>query len=113
MLRSTTNLNLIRPGANVTISNCFGGTPIHRIANTQRADIAMMLLENGADMHAKDTYESTPFSSCSTAMRRFFQAYERARSFWLKQGCSRAHNNLNLTCLRRIQSFDEGAAQLR
>ena len=104
---------LIQRGANVTISDGFSRAPLFWIAGSQRTDIAMMLLEKGADMHAKTRCGDTPFTFSEHAMRRFFEAYERARSFWLKQGCDRKQTKLLSDCFDHIQSFDEGAAQLR
>ena len=96
---------LIQRGANVTIPEHGRWTPLYSIAHTQRTDIAKMLLEKGADMHAKSRYGHTAFFRCSPAMRRFFEAYERARLFWFQQGCDRKQNKLLLDCLDHIKRY--------
>ena len=37
-----------------------GGTPLHWAAWSNASEVAALLVEHGADIHAKDSYESTP-----------------------------------------------------
>jgi ankyrin repeat protein len=53
-------LNIIEYGANINVTDCDGGTPLHLAAKYGHTQTAIALIERGADVNATDYDEATP-----------------------------------------------------
>ena len=79
---------LLKRGANPNICNRSGVTPLHLLAEKGRVDIMAVLLDNGADIEAKDGHGYTPLFYT-------FEYYPQATKFLIERGADIEARNSN------------------
>ena len=79
---------LLEMGANPNICNRGGISPLHLLAEKGRVDIMAVLLDNGADIEAKDGHGCTPLFYT-------FEYYPQATKFLIERGADIEARNSN------------------
>lgn len=67
----------LNEGANVNSKNKWNSTPLHQACIFQKADVVRLLIKQGAELHAMNTFRRTPLSliphnsECANILKEF------------------------------------------